>query len=94
MKLSMKLIASTLVMASPFTVTPFAHAQAGAGFNAGAAQVPPQGTYDRYNGPGATVLQKTLEAQHEPGVAEELEPGAKQSATGGPSGGLPGRGGQ
>ena len=65
--------------------------QDGAAFNAGAAQVPPKGTYDNYRGPGATVLKRGLDAQHEPGVAQEIAPDAKQSATGGPAGGLPGR---
>ena len=62
-------------------------------FNAGAAQVPPQGFYDGYQGPGSTVLRSGLAAQHDPGVSEELSPGAKQTATGGPAGGLPGFGG-
>ena len=85
-----------LLLVSSFAVSavPLAYAQEGAGFNAGAAQVPAPGTYDGYNGPGATVLKRGLQAQHEPGVAEELEPNAKQTATGGPSGGLPGRGGR
>ncbi len=65
----------------------------GGGFNAGAAQIPPRGTYDGYQGPGGTVLRRSLDAQHEPGVAQELAPDAKQTATGGPSGGLPGFGG-
>ncbi len=91
MTFSIKLLMASSMMIS---IVPLAHAQQGGGFNAGAAQVPPQGSYDRYSGPGATVLQKSLKAQHEPGVAEELEPGAKQTATGGPSGGLPGRGGK
>ena len=83
-----------LLLASTFALSavPLAHAQDGGGFNAGAAQVPPPGTYNGYNGPGATVLKKTLKAQHEPGVAEEIAPDAKQTATGGPSGGLPGSG--
>ena len=70
-----------------------ADAQDEAGFNAGAAQVPPKGTYDHYNGPSATVLKKGVEAQHEPGVTSEISPSAKQTATGGPSGGVPGNSG-
>lgn len=66
----------------------------GAGsFNAGAAQVPPPGFYDGYQGPGATVLRRGVAAQVEPGATEEIAPGAKQTATGGPAGGVPGFGG-
>lgn len=64
----------------------------GNSFNAGAAQIPPPGTYNGYYGPGATVLRRGLEAQFEPGVTSEFFPGAKQTATGGPSGGIPGSG--
>ena len=85
-----------LLLAASFAAAAgsLAHAQGGSAFNAGAAQLPPRGTYDHYNGPGATVLKKSLEAQHEPGVAQEVAPDAKQTATGGPSGGLPGLGGR
>ena len=84
--------ASKLLLAATFATTAgaLAHAEDGGAFNAGAAQLPPRGTYDHYKGPGATVLKKSLEAQHEPGVAQEIAPDAKQTATGGPSGGLPG----
>ena len=50
-----------------------------------AAQVP----YG-YQGPGATIFALTARAQREPGVTEELAPDAKQTATGGPVGGVPG----
>ncbi len=66
----------------------------GNSFNAGAAQIPSPGTYSNYNGPGAIVLRRGLEAQFEPGVTEELYPDAKQTATGGPAGGIPGAGGR
>ena len=46
-----------------------------------------------YQGPGAEVFALTRQAQHEPGVTLELEPDAKQTATGGPVGGIPGRDG-
>lgn len=36
---------------------------------------------------GSTVNNKANENQHSPGVAQELSPDTKQSATGGPSGG-------
>ena len=65
----------------------------GNSFNAGAAQIPPPGTYNGYSGPGAIVLRRGLAAQSEPGVTEELFPGSKQTATGGPVGGAPGSGG-
>ena len=65
----------------------------GNSFNAGAAQIPQPGTYNGYEGPGATVLRRGLEAQFDPGATSEISPGAKQTATGGPSGGVPGFGG-
>ena len=65
----------------------------GGAFNAGAAQVPPRGFYNNYYGPGATVLRRGVAAQYEPGATQEIEPDAKQTATGGPVGGLPGRSG-
>jgi hypothetical protein len=80
----------TIATAALLATAPAAFAQSGSEFNAGAAQVPPPGTYDHYNGPGSTVLRKSLQAQHEPGVTQELSPSAKQTATGGPSGGVPG----
>ena len=43
-----------------------------------------------YQGPGSIVFNRTVRSQHEPGVTEELAPDAKQTATGGPSGGVPG----
>ena len=47
--------------------------------------------YDpRYMGPGAQVFDATRRAAHEPGVTHELAPDAKETATGGPSGGIPG----
>ncbi len=46
-----------------------------------------------YQGPGAEVFALTRKAQHEPGVTLELEPDAKETATGGPVGGVPGRDG-
>ena len=96
MKHHLTSLSTALLLASAITMAgvTVGYAQDSAGsFNAGAAQVPPRGTYDGYNGPGSTVLRKTLKAQHEPGVAEDLAPDAKQTATGGPSGGLPGMGG-
>ena len=43
-----------------------------------------------YVGPGATVFNATRRAAQEPGVTNELSPYAKETATGGPSGGVPG----
>ena len=43
--------------------------------------------------PGAIVRQQTERSAREPGVTEELAPDAKETATGGPSGGVPGRSG-
>ncbi len=43
--------------------------------------------------PGAIVRQQTERSAHEPGVTNELAPDAKETATGGPSGGIPGRSG-
>ena len=42
-----------------------------------------------YQGPGAEVFRRTIQSAHEPGVTLELEPDAKETATGGPSGGVP-----
>ena len=42
-----------------------------------------------YEGPGAEVFRQTVRAAHAPGLTSEIDPDAKQSATGGPSGGLP-----
>ena len=88
-------VSHRLVLASMFWIAalPLAHAEDGGSFNAGAAQIPPQGNYDGYNGSGSIVLKKSLKAQKEPGVAQEVAPDAKQTATGGPSGGLPGTSG-
>lgn len=52
-----------------------------------------RGYYDPYlgyTGPGSIVLNRTQEAQHEPGVTLDLAPDAKETATGGPVGGVPG----
>ena len=46
-----------------------------------------------YQGPGADVFAATKKAQHEPGVTLDLEPDAKETATGGPVGGIPGHDG-
>ena len=46
-----------------------------------------------YYGPGAEVFRRTIQSAHEPGVTLELEPEAKETATGGPSGGLPSQSG-
>ena len=46
-----------------------------------------------YRGPGDEVFRRTIESAHEPGLATELDPDAKQTATGGPSGGLPSQSG-
>lgn len=40
--------------------------------------------------PGWEIRAQTERAQNEPGLTSELSPGAKQTATGGPSGGVPG----
>lgn len=89
----MRFAALSLALAAGALATPsVAYAQSGGAFNAGAAQVPPRGTYDHYHGPGATVLKRGRAAQDEPGVAEELAPDAKQTATGGPVGGSPSSG--
>ena len=45
-----------------------------------------------YQGPGAEVFRQTILSAHAPGTTLELDPYAKQSATGGPSGGLPNNG--
>ena len=64
-----------------------------------AAPVDPRYGYEEapydpsYQGPGAEVFALTRKAQHEPGVTLELEPDAKETATGGPVGGVPGRDG-
>ena len=49
--------------------------------------------YAGYSGPGSEVLNATERARREPGVTLELAPDAKETATGGPSGGVPGFGG-
>ena len=60
--------------------------------------VRPQYSYEEapydpsYQGPGADVFRRTIQAQHEPGVTLQIDPDAKQSATGGPAGGLPSNG--
>ena len=46
-----------------------------------------------YQGPGAEVYRRTIESAHEPGVTLQLDPEAKETATGGPSGGIPDRSG-
>jgi hypothetical protein len=46
--------------------------------------------YQGYEGPGSIVLNATERAKHEPGVTNELAPDAKETATGGPVGGVPG----
>ncbi len=45
-----------------------------------------------YEGPGADVFRQTIQSERAPGTTSELDPAAKQSATGGPSGGLPANG--
>ena len=60
-----------------------------------AMAVPAAMAQDGYRGlrrpaPGEIILNQTERAQHEPGVTQELAPDAKQTATGGPSGGVPG----
>ena len=46
-----------------------------------------------YYGPGHEVFRRTIQAAHEPGVTLQIEPDAKETATGGPSGGLPSQSG-
>ena len=46
----------------------------------------PGGAY----GAGQIIEDATIRQQHAPGVTNELAPDAKESATGGPSGGVPG----
>ncbi len=46
-----------------------------------------------YYGYGTQVFRRTIQAAHEPGVTLELDPAAKETATGGPSGGLPSQSG-
>ena len=46
--------------------------------------------YADYEGPGSIVLNLTEKARREPGVTFELAPDAKETATGGPVGGVPG----
>jgi hypothetical protein len=43
-----------------------------------------------YTGPGAIIFNATRRAAQEPGVTNELSPDAKETATGGPVGGVPG----
>ena len=45
---------------------------------------------DNWNAPGAIIAAATRRAQHDPGVTLELAPDAKETATGGPVGGVPG----
>ncbi len=45
-----------------------------------------------YQGPGADVYRQTILSAHAPGTALELDPDAKETATGGPAGGLPNNG--
>ena len=57
------------------------------------AQAPHRGVteYGYWGGwQGDAIARATARAQTEPGVTEELAPDAKQTATGGPSGGVPG----
>lgn len=46
--------------------------------------------YADYDGPGSIVLNETEKARREPGVTVEIAPDAKETATGGPVGGVPG----
>ena len=46
--------------------------------------------YASYTGPGSAVLNATVRSEREPGVTLELAPDAKETATGGPVGGVPG----
>lgn len=46
--------------------------------------------YLDYAGPGSIVLNRTEQARREPGLTQELAPDAKETATGGPVGGVPG----
>ena len=46
-----------------------------------------------YYGYGAQVFRRTIQSAHEPGVTLQLDPEVKETATGGPSGGLPSRSG-
>ena len=45
-----------------------------------------------YQGPGADVFRRAIQTEQAPGVTREIDPDAKQSATGGPAGGLPSNG--
>lgn len=49
-------------------------------------------TASSYQGPGAEVFRRTIQTEQAPGVTREIDPDAKQSATGGPAGGLPNNG--
>ncbi len=51
---------------------------------------PPYGYPGGAYGAGQIIENATIRAQHEPGVTSELAPDAKQTATGGPVGGVPG----
>ena len=56
-----------------------------------APYAPPTGGYYGVGGyEGDIIARRTAEAYREPGVTLELAPDAKQTATGGPSGGVPG----
>lgn len=78
------------------------HAHAARGYAApaygtAASPYPPQATGGYYGSPGweaAVNARRTAEAYREPGVTLELAPDAKQTATGGPAGGIPGFSGQ
>ena len=46
-----------------------------------------------YQGAGADVFRRTIQSAHEPGVTLQVEPESKETATGGPAGGLPSQSG-
>ena len=55
-----------------------------------APDVPLPAPFDPYaNAPGYIVEAATNRARREPGVTTEIDPTAKETATGGPSGGIP-----
>ena len=89
--------ACTALIATPALARHHAHNQpryAAAGAHPPSGYARPRGERQGYGAlyetPGGAVAAAAARAQTEPGVTQELSPDARQSATGGPSGGVPG----
>ena len=54
------------------------------------SETPPVPYVPTDDSPSSIILRRTIQAQGEPGVTSELAPDARQTATGGPVGGVPG----